>query len=169
MRNPTKDNWCILCIDIIASKYNKNCHKWGSDCHSCFSGWNHSTNSKTHSRCSKRFHCHNTTKLPESERPKKLQVNLVIWTSPLCEELKMIRFAKWYNEEMNQLYKYKQTIVNSIFTFPTPHILIFTKRKSARDKWFFLKVFVSSLHPSYMSFAKKNHYAYSVSSLKSDI
>lgn len=26
-RNPTKDDWCVLCIDIVASKYKENRHK----------------------------------------------------------------------------------------------------------------------------------------------
>lgn len=69
-RNPTENYWCIVCIDIISSKNNKNSHKRGPHSHSCFCGWNHSPHCQTHCRCSKRFHSHDSTEFPESRKSK---------------------------------------------------------------------------------------------------
>lgn len=75
-RNPAEDNWSIFRIDIVASKYNKNSHKRGAHCHGCFSCWNHSSNSKTHCRRSKRFHSDYTTEFPKSRMSNFLVSNI---------------------------------------------------------------------------------------------
>uniref|UniRef100_A0A7C9AT31 Uncharacterized protein n=1 Tax=Opuntia streptacantha TaxID=393608 RepID=A0A7C9AT31_OPUST len=63
---PTEHNRCVLCIDIVSSKYNEDCHERGPHSHCCFGSRNHGSHCQTHGRCSKRLSGDNSTEFPKS-------------------------------------------------------------------------------------------------------